>query len=237
MKSIGKIFLGVWLASSLYVCNPALCATAESVPAVLRQLAARAGEKGTQVRLRRWTASAESPERRGLAYFVVGYREYAAGDYSGAAEDLCAAAATQFSLSDFAEYYGASAAAETAQYARVVEALDGFSARHPQSTFRLDALALLAKALLQTDQAERAIQVLVAEPRVRQQSSLAVLLAQAYRQAQKPIEAAWAYQEVYYVYATSPEAKTAEDALYELRAQLATGFPIPTEELQTENPS
>lgn len=236
MKSIGKILLGVGLASSLYVCNPVPCAAAEPVPAVLRQLAARAGEKGTQARLRRWAASAEDPERRGLAYFVVGYREYVAGDYSGAAEDLRQAAATPFSLSDFAEYYGASAAAETAQYARVVEALEGFSARHPQSTFRLDALALLAKTRLRTDQAERAIQVLVAEPRVRQQPSLAVLVAQAYRQAHKPMEAARAYQEVYFVYATSPEANTAEDALYELRAQLGTGFPIPTEELQTARP-
>jgi soluble lytic murein transglycosylase len=235
MKSSGKIFLGVWLASSLYVSNSALGAAAESVPAVLRQLAARAGEPGAQARLRRWAAAA-SPEDRGLAYFVVGYREYAAGDYLGAVVDLRQAAATPFSLSDFAEYYGASAAAETAQHARVVEALDGFSARHPHSTLRFDALALLAKALLQTDQAERAIQVLVAERRVRQQSSLAGLLAQAYRQAQKPIEAARAYQEVYYVYATSPEAKTAEDALNELLAQLGSGFPVPTEGLQTARP-
>ena len=153
MKSIGKIFLGIWLASSLCVGNPMPCGAAEPIPAVLRQLAARAGEKGTPARLRRWAASAEDPERHGLAYFVVGYREYVAGDYSGAAEDLRQAAATPFSLSDFAEYYGASAAAETAQYARVVEALEGFSARHPQSTFRLNAVALLAKALLQIDQA------------------------------------------------------------------------------------
>jgi soluble lytic murein transglycosylase len=232
MKSMGKILLSVWLASSLVPCNLSPCAAAEPVPAVLRQLAARAGEKDTRARLRRW-AAAQDPARRGLAYFVVGYREYLAGDYSSAAEDLRQTAAGPFSLAEFAEYYGASASAQRARYPEVIEALDGFSVRHPQSVFRLEALALLANALLQTEQAERAMQALVAEPRVRQQPALAVLLAQAYRQTQKPREAARAYQEVYYVYATSPAAGTADNALFELRLQLGADFPVPTEELVT----
>jgi soluble lytic murein transglycosylase len=233
MKFFGKILLSAWLVSSLFPFSLARGAAAEPVPAVLQQLAARAGEKGVQARLRRWAASAKDPERGGLAYFVVGYREYAAGDYSAAATDLRKAAAASFSLSDFAEYYWASAAAHAGRYPEVIEALDGFSVRHSQSVFRFDALALLVKALLQTNQAERAIQVLVAEPQVRQQPALAVLLAQAYRQAQKLSEAARAYQEVYYVYATSLEAAAAGHALRELQAQLGSDSPVPTEQLRT----
>jgi soluble lytic murein transglycosylase len=228
-----KILLSVWLVLSLFPVSLAGGAATKAIPAVLRQLAARADDKHGQARLRRWAATAREPEHQGLAYFVVGYREYATGDYARAVEDLREAAARPFSLAEFAEYYRALAAAEMAAYAEVIEALDGFSLRYPQSVFRVEALALLARALLQTDQAERAIQVLVAEPQVRRQPALAAMLAQAYRQAQKLSQAARTYQEIYCVYPTSPEAVSAGNALRELQAQLGSDFPIPTEPLLT----
>jgi len=206
---------------------------AEPAGAELCRLSSQAAKKNGWPALRRHAASAKRGERRGLAYFVLGYREYEAGEYSRAVEDLRQAASTRFSLSDFAEYYQASAAVEITRYSQVVEVLEGFSGRHPQSTFRLDALGMLARALLQTDQADRAIQVLAAEPRVRQRSSLALLLAQAYAQAQKLGEAARAFQEVYYAFPTAAEAKPAGEALRQLQSQLGASFPVPSDEVLT----
>ena len=47
----------------------------ESVPASLRELAARAGERSTWPQLRRYAESQKAPEQRALAYFALGYRE------------------------------------------------------------------------------------------------------------------------------------------------------------------
>ena len=199
----------------------------------LGQLAARAVDKRAWVPLRRYAESVPDSERRGQAYLVLGYREYEAREYPAAAEDLRQARETSFSLADFAAYYGASAARQAGQSDQAMEALDGFSGRYPGSTLRFDALALLAELLLETGQPERAIGALTAEPRVRQQPPLALLLAQAYWDTRRPAEAARLFQEVYYAFPTSSESKAAAAALDRLRAELGASFPEVSEEIRT----
>ncbi|PYV07134.1 MAG: hypothetical protein DMG26_01305 [Acidobacteria bacterium] len=195
----------------------------------LQDLARRAARESVWPSLRRYAVSTKDSEERGLAYFALGYREYGAGETSRASADLARAAATGFSLADFALYYRAEAAQEPAL---VVEALQGFSTRYPESTLRYDALALLAQAFLQTSQPERAIEVLTAEPKVQQRPGLVLLLAKAYGQAQRLPEAAKAFGDVYHAFPAAPEAAVAGAALKRLKAQLGAGFPAVTEEVQ-----
>ncbi len=208
-------------------------AAGDPVGRQLRQLAARATRTDAWPPLRRFAASTQDPERRGLAYFVLGFREYEAGEYTAAAVDLRDAAATRFSLADYSEYYSAAAAETGGQPGRVIEALEGFAVRHPRSALRLRCLELLAQAILETAQPERALQALLAEPRVHQIPSLALLVAQAFSKAQKFEEAARNFQEVYYSFPTAPESNVASGSLRELESQLGANFPPAREEAQT----
>lgn len=133
----------------------------------LRELAAKATEERAWPPLRRYAESALDPERRGQAYFVLGYRQFEAREYLAATDNLRLAAETGFVLADFATYYRASAARQAAQADLAIAAVDGFSTRYPGSTLRFEALALLAELLLEAGQPERAIGALTAEPRLR----------------------------------------------------------------------
>jgi len=199
----------------------------------LYKLAAQAQERSTWKELRRFAESVSDSEQRGQAYLVLGYREHETGEFPAAAEDLRRAAETNFSLADFALYYQASAVRQASQPAQAAEILDGFSARYPQSPLRFDALALAAQSLLDSSQPEGAIQVLIGEPLVRRRPTLATLLAQAYWDARRPVDAARIFQEVYYAFPTAPESASAENALARLRTELGVTFPEASEEIQT----
>ena len=84
-----------------------------------------------------------------------------------------------------------------------------------------------ASALLDAQQAQQAIDALAAEPETRKQPALALLLGQAYVQAHHPVEAATAFQDVYYNFPASAQAKAAADALQALRAQLGSALSGP----------
>ena len=206
---------------------------AHPVSPALRALALRAAKKWAWPQLRRYAKAQQGREERGQAYFVLGYREYEAGAYSVAAKDLGHAAETQFLLADSAEYFGAASAYKAGDRNQAIQALDGFSSRHPESPWRLDALNLLARSLLETGKAEQAIQALTAEPRVRQRPNLTLLLAQAFWEEQRNKEAATAFQQIYYAYPTAPEADRAAEALQSLEALLGAHFPRVTEQIQT----
>jgi soluble lytic murein transglycosylase len=216
----------------------ALCAeparpAVEAPSAQLRALAARADSKTTWVKLLRFAESQKDREQRGLAFFVLGYAEYDADKNDLAVRNFRKAAETRFSLTDFAEFYLASAAQEANQPEIVLQTLADFSSRFPQSTLKEDSVELYARTLLASGRAPRAVEVLTATSRVRQDPSLALLLANAYRAAGRPEDAARTYQEICYAFPASGEARTASQALDPLRAQLGDKFPSVSEKIQT----
>ncbi len=234
MRFLRKIPASLLLGTALCASAARAGAIADPVDAELRALASRARDKQTWGALRRYAAAARDGEQRGLAFFVLGYWEYNLEQYRPAVADMRRAAETGFSLADFAEYYHAAAAQGAELPGDVVAVLEGFSSRHPQSVLRYDALELDAQALVETRQSRRAIQALTAEPRVARRPSLAVLLGQAYRQAQKLEDAARTFEEIYYRFPAAPEAAAAREALDQLRIQLGEAkFPMPSAEIQT----
>ncbi len=186
----------------------------------LRALASGAQNKRGWPALREYAASVADAETRGQAYFALGYQEYEAGEFSPAADDFEAAERTSFSLADYAEYYRAAALYEDHQGRAAADSLDGFSARHPESVLKFDALELIVNASLLAGEPERAIRALDGEPETRHRPSLDLLLAQAERRAGNSEDAARVYQEVYYTFSTSYEAKAAGVALAALRAEI-----------------
>ena len=233
MRSQFKILAEVcWALLALQISLEARQAV-ESVPAPLRELAARAGKPSTWPQLRRYAESQKAPEQRALVYFALGYREYEAGQYPAAAKDLRQSAAQQFVLADYATYYSAAAALKSNDAVQAAEALRNFSSSFPESPLRLQGLELLAEALIDSHKPEEAVQILTADPSVRQHATLSLLLAKAYRESGNLAQAAQAFQEVYFAFAASSQAKEAGEALVSLRSRLGPDFPQPTEEIET----
>jgi soluble lytic murein transglycosylase len=198
----------------------------------LRRLASEAQDKRGWPPLRQWAQTAPDGEASGQAYFVLGFREYEAGQYLQAAEDFEKAQRTSFS--DYAEYYRGAALYVGNQPRAAADILDGFAARHPESVLRLVALTVLANASLAAGDPERALRALNAEPETRRRPTLDLLLAQAQRHAGNLSDAAQTYQEIYYTFPTSREAKTAGESLAALRASMGvTNAPSVNVELAT----
>ena len=218
------------------VCLMALsspAAPAEVAPAALRQLAARATQRDAWPALRAYAQSQKNPEWRGWARFLAGYQENEAADFREAAEDLRQAVESGFSLADYALFYEASALSRAGQQLEAEEALKDFVVRFPQSRLRWRALELRSGVCLEGQRPQDALDALTAEPEVRKRPPLALLLARAYEQSQRMLEAARAYQEVYFAFPLSPQAKAAADSLAAIRSQPGSTYPLPTDEIQT----
>ncbi len=179
----------------------------------LQDLAAGAKNKGGWGLLRAYAHGENSPEQKGLALLVLGYREYEADEDAAAVKDLRRAAETNFPLADFADYFQAVAAREARRPKVAVELLESFPSRHPESLLRYDALDVLAQLFVEIGKPERAIQMLTAEPKLHVHPALLMDLAYAYRETKKLEEAAKTFQEVYYGFPSSSEAVSAGDAL------------------------
>lgn len=201
-------------------------------PDRLQELAELSSDRSTWPEIRKYAASERNPERRGRAYLLLGYRQYGEKADEDAIANLRHAAATGFSLADFADFYRARAAERASWPEEALAALEWFSARHPQSVLRFEALELEAGLLLEQKNAARAVETLLAEPRTRQRPGLAILLARGYREAGKTLQAAQIFQEVFYAHPASPEALEARTALSTLRAALGEDFPEVPEEIQ-----
>jgi len=211
---------------------PGSARAADVLPARLRDLAASATRGETWPRLRNYAQSRTDPEWRGWAYFLAGYQEFEGQHYSEAAQDLAQAAQSGFSLADYAVFYQASALSQSSRPQDAAAMLQDFAARFPRSHLRYKALASRASAWLGAQEAQQAIDALSAEPETPKQPALALLLGQACLQAHQPVQAATAFQEVYYNFPVSTQAKAAADALQALRAQLGADYPVPNDNIK-----
>lgn len=197
------------------------------LPPGLRDLVGSGAQRETWPRLRSYAQSQTNPEWSGWAYFLAGYQEYESPSYSEATEDLARAAQSGFSLADYAVFYQASALSQSSRPQQAAAVLQDFAARFPHSHLRYRALELRASALLDAQEAPAAIDALTAEPETRKQPALALLLAQALLQAHQQADAAAEFQNVYYNFPMSAQAKAAAEALPGLREQLGIAYREP----------
>ena len=141
-----------------------------------------------------------------MAYFVLGYREYDSGEYFEAAKDLAKLTDPGFFLADYATYYCADAALKSNNPAQASDEVRNFTSNFPSIPLRLQALAVLAQALMNLQKPKEAIQVLT-ESRVRRRADLSLLLAKAYEQADDLPQAVHSFQEVYFPFPAFPPRK------------------------------
>jgi peptidoglycan lytic transglycosylase len=197
----------------------------------LRSLAAQAREPLGWAALRRYAASAPAGEKP-LAYFVLGYREFQKDRFAEAEHDLENAARGDSPLADFTEYYRGAALGAGRKPAEAARLVANFSERYPQSALRAEAVALLARCLTDSGQAERALQTLSAEPSVESQPSLGLAKARALQALGRTEDAVIALEQVYCLSPTSSEAADAGSELEKLRRTLGRArFREPSAEL------
>ncbi|HET9179662.1 MAG TPA: transglycosylase SLT domain-containing protein [Terriglobia bacterium] len=202
-------------------------------PSALVRLASRADSSSTWPELRRLAESLKATKDRALTYFVLGYHEYKSSKFDVAAADLAKASSTPSPLADLADYYCASAAYNGGHPEAVPGILDDFNKRHPFSIEHYDAIELLAWAYLQTGNPQRALQLLQAEPQVRQRPALALVLGRAYTDSGQVRQAAQTFQDIFYAFPTTPQASAAGDALNKLKNQLGVNYPQVSDEIAT----
>ena len=232
MKSLCTLLISV---SLLPLASSARTPTVRQrkVPAVLARLALKAKSSRTWPELRRYAASRKAAKERALAYFVLGYREQQSGDYALAEKDLARASSVDSPLADLAEYYRASAAYKGGHPERVAGVLGNFNQRFPTSMQHYAAIDLLSWGYLQTGQPQKALHILRSEPEVRERPALALLLARAYADNGQLRQAAQTFQDIYYAFPATPQAKAAGDALDKLRHQPGASLPPVSDEIAT----
>jgi soluble lytic murein transglycosylase len=149
-----------------------------------------------------------------LAWVVVGYARYLDKDYASARSSWVRAKPLEPLLGDYLAYMQALACQGESNHTAVLQTLDGFDEKYPDSLQSHDAALLYASALMATNAADRAASFLE-EHRQPVKADIEITLARAYLAAGDKTKASDIFHKVYFEMPTSAEA---EAAAIELRS-------------------
>ncbi|MDE3178352.1 MAG: transglycosylase SLT domain-containing protein [Acidobacteriota bacterium] len=187
--------------------------------------------------LHRFAGSTHVSSERGLAWFVLGYREYLAGQDGLAASHLGISASIRSPLQDYAAYFEAQAEARSNRSEDALGVIEGFSARFPGSVYQIPAANLQASLLIKTGNPQRALEVIQMTPGALTKPSAMLLAAEAEEALHNNAAASRDYQKVSNDFPLSPESQTAATALRRLRMVMGADYPEPSLEVQTRRAS
>lgn len=143
-----------------------------------------------------------------LAWMVVGYAHYLDRDYVAARSSLTRAKSLEPLLGDYLAYMEALAYQGENNRAAVLETLDGFDEKYPDSLQSHDAAMLYASALMATNAPQRAAEFLE-KHRQPLKSDIEITLARAYLAAGDKTKASDILHKIYFEMPTSAEAEAA----------------------------
>lgn len=138
-------------------------------------------------------------------------------------------------LRDYASYFLAQAHYRAKEYAEASSAAEQVVAFQPLSPLAGRAAVLGARAWLEQDQPRKALALLA---RMAEDSlpapEMQLVRALALEAAGSPLDAAAGFQNVYYLYPESAEAREAIEGIGRLRSALAAAYPEPSADLRLE---
>jgi soluble lytic murein transglycosylase len=143
-----------------------------------------------------------------LAWVVVGYAHYLDKDYVSARSSWVRAKSLEPLLGDYLAYMQAMAYQGENNHAAVLETLDGFDKKYPDSLQSHDAAMLYASALMATDAPAKAAAFLE-KHRQPVKSDIEITLARAYLAAGDKTQASDILHKLYFEVPTSAEAEAA----------------------------
>lgn len=173
----------------------------------------------------------ESPqgELSAQAAFALGMAEFEAGRWTQARERFRAARASR-RLRDFAALQRARAELELGLWEAAGETLQPLLS--PGNPLRDTARVLEVRRLVGAGRAREAVEWLAAQPEVHHRPALLRALAEAQRAAGESVAAAETLHRIYYEFPLSREAGPSNELLAELRAELRSDYPAPSEALR-----
>ena len=143
-----------------------------------------------------------------LAWVVVGYAHYLDKDYASARSSWARANSLEPLLGDYLSYMQALAYQGENNHAAVLETLDGFDEKYPDSLQSHDAAMLYASALMATGAHAKAAEFLE-KHRQPVKSDIEITLARAYLAAGDKTKASDIFHKLYFEMPTSAEAEAA----------------------------
>jgi soluble lytic murein transglycosylase len=143
-----------------------------------------------------------------LAWIAVGYAHYLDKDFASARSAWVRAKSLEPLLGDYLAYLQAVTYQSENNHAAVLEALDGFDDKYPDSLQSHDAAMLCATALMATGAPERAAAFLE-KHRQPVKSDIEITLARAYLAAGDKSKASDIFHKLYFEMPTSAEAEAA----------------------------
>ncbi|HEY2359694.1 MAG TPA: transglycosylase SLT domain-containing protein [Candidatus Angelobacter sp.] len=143
-----------------------------------------------------------------LAWVVVGYAHYLDKDYANARSSWARTKPLEPLLGDYLAYMQALAYQGENNHAAVLQALDGFDEKYPDSLQSHDAAMLYASALMATNAPDRAAAFLE-KHRQPVKADIEITLARAYLAAGDKPKAGDIFHKLYFEMPTSAEAEAA----------------------------
>jgi soluble lytic murein transglycosylase len=143
-----------------------------------------------------------------LAWVVVGYAHYLDKDYASARSSWVRAKSLEPLLGDYLAYMQALAYQGENNHAAVLQALDGFDEKYPDSLQSHDAAMLYASEMMATNAPDRAAAFLE-KHRQPVKSDIEITLARAYLAAGDKTKASDIFHKLYFEMPTSAEAEAA----------------------------
>jgi soluble lytic murein transglycosylase len=143
-----------------------------------------------------------------LAWLVIGYAHYLDKDFAGAHSSWDRAKPLEPLLGDYLAYLQAAAYQGESNHAAVLQTLDGFEQKYPDSLESHDVAMLYASALMATGAPDRAAAYLE-KHRQPVKSDIEITLARAYAAAGDKPKAADIFHKLYFEMPTSAEAEAA----------------------------
>ena len=143
-----------------------------------------------------------------LAWLVIGYAHYLDKDYVSARSSWDRAKPLEPLLGDYLVYLQAAAYQGESNQAAVVQTLEGFEQKYPDSLQAHDVAMLYAGALMATNEPQRAAAYLE-KHRQPLKADIEITLARAYLAAAEKNKAAEIFRRLYFEMPTSAEADAA----------------------------
>jgi soluble lytic murein transglycosylase len=209
----------------------ALCATlvfaaAAPGPAALARACRETPSPAHRAQLERYAAAHPKDNDGALARLALGIAAYEQKDYDAAISSLSAAGRRLPKLADYVAYYLAAARIEAKD--ATVNARDLDAVRSVSSPLASPAAVLEARALIAANRAAEAVRVLRERPKDIPHPDGDLALAMACEASGEPVQAAAAYQFVYYGYPLSDAAGKAAEAIARLRDGMGRNYPPPS---------
>ncbi len=157
-----------------------------------------------------------------LAWLVVGYAHYLDHDYTKARTTWARSKPLEPVLGDYMAYLQASAYQGDKNYAEVLQTLDGFEQKYPDSLLMHDVALLYAGTLMATDEPQRAAAYLE-KHRQPAKADIELALGRAYAAAGEKSKAADIFRRIYFEMPTSGESASAALDLHGLGESAPAG--------------